>query len=65
MVCKFEVLVAPWRKNPEDLLSFDCAGLKEERKLSCHHVNTPKNDQDNMIKPVAVPAIEVSMGFVE
>jgi len=53
MRCKFEVLVAPWKKSAEDLLNFDCAGLHEARKLSCHD-EKPKNVKDNMVEPVDV-----------
>lgn len=53
MRCKFEVLVASWKKSPEDLLSFDCTGLKEDRKLSCHNEKT-KTTEDNMVKPIEI-----------
>lgn len=53
MVCRFDVLFAPWQKDPENLLSHDCVGLKEERKLSCHP-DAHRNDEENMVKPVEV-----------
>lgn len=48
MHCKFEVLIAPWqKKSPEDLLSFQCVGLKE-KELSCAPPAETSNNDENV-----------------